>query len=535
LALRGIGDPGVNGERIVRLKLRLSQALGGLVVVSFVASACSPRPNNVAAGPTPTPKPIVVQVAQVKQGDIQSALSYSGSVQAASQVNVLPKITAPIAKLNVGVGSVVKTGDVIAVLDTSTLAPQVEQAQAALESAQTKLDQMKAGPRSESVAQAQANLDVAQQKLAALQDGPRSETVAQARANLDAAQAKLAQLKAGPTPGQVKAAELQVEQAKNSLYATQVQKDGNCNPQLPAYMCKSSQASANASETAVQLAQQQLNNLMAPPTKEAVQQAQAGVDQAQQAYNLAQAPYTSHDIAQAQAAVQAAQAQLDLAKKPYTADDLKLAQSAVDQAKAGLDQTKLQVQEGTVTSPIDGVISQKLLDNGAMATPATPIVTIISKSVEVDINVEEAKLGLIQAGQKASLLVPAYPGVPFAATVVGDPPIVDPKSRSATVRLSAVDPKGQLKPGMYAQVSIAVQPQKNVLIVPISALVNNNGQNDVYLVENGVVKVQPVSLGVQDVNNAEVTQGLSAGQTIVVGEKPILNTGDRVTPTNSGS
>ncbi len=515
-------------------KARAVEVFLCLMLVGVAAAGCRPSSQNVAAGPTPTPKPVTVDVTAVKRSDVASTLNYSGSVQADTQVNVLPKISARIDKLDVDVGSVVKAGDVIAVLDTSTMQPQVAQAQAALDAAQTKLDQMKAGPRAENVAQARANLVAAQAKLAAINDGPRPESVAQAKAALDAAQAKLAQLKAGPTPEQIKAADLQIEQAKDALYAAQVQKDGNCNPSYPGFVCNASKASADAAATALAQAQQQLAILTAPPTKEALQQAQAAVDQAQQAYELAKNPYTSHDVAQAQAAVQVAQAQLQLAENPYTADDLKQAQSAVDQAKAGLDQAKLQVADGTVVSPIDGVISQKLLDTGAMASPSTPIVTIVSRDVEVDVNVEEGKLGLLAPGQAATVLVPAYPGVPFSAKVVGAPPTVDPKSRTALVRLAASDPKGQLKPGMYAQVTVTVQPRKNVLVVPISALVNDNGKTEVYLVQNGVIKVQPVSVGVEDASDSEITSGLTEGQIVVIGDKPTLSDGDHVTPVTAG-
>lgn len=513
---------------------RVHRALASLVLLGLAVSACRPTAPNVAAGPTPTPRPAVVDVATVKRGSIESTLTYSGSVQASLQINVVPKISGRIQKLNVSVGSVVKAGDVIAELDTSALEPQLEQAQAALTAAQTKLDQMKAGPRSETVAQARANLAAAEARLAAIKDGPRPETVAQAKANLDAAKAKLAQLKAGPTPDQVKAAQLAVDQAKNALFAAQVQKDGACNPRNPDFMCKSAQASALAAETAVEQAEQQLKILTSPPTKEALDQAQAAVDAAQQQYDLAQHPYTEHDVAQAEAAVEAARAQLALAQQPFTDQDLTLAQTAVEQAKAGLDLVKLQLNDAKVTSPIDGVIAQKLLDPGAMASPSTPIVVIVSKNVEVDVNVEEAKLGLIQAGQKATVLVPAFPGVPFAASVVGDPPVVDPRSRTAVVRLAAEDPKGQLKPGMYAQVSIRVKPQQNVLIVPISALVNDNGKTEVYLVRNGVIAVQPVTVGVEDQNNAEITDGLNEGQVVVVGNKPALRDGDHVAPANTG-
>lgn len=512
------------------MKVKLQAATLGIAGLTLVLAACRAPGPSPAVSPTPTQEPASVNVQQVQRGNIQSKLTYSGSVQASAVVNVVPQVSAKIQTLNVDVGSVVKSGQVIATLDTSILDAQVQQAQAGVDAAQAKLDQMKVGPRPENVAQAQANLVSAQAKLAALQDGGRPEAVAQAKANLDAANAKLAQLLAGPTPEQVKAAQLAVSQAKNSLYSAQVNKDGACNPHNPGYVCDAAVASANAAQTGVDQAQQQLVILTSPPTKESVDQAKAAVDAAQQAYLLAKQPATQHDIAQAQAAVNAAADQLKLAQQPYTAQDLKAAEAAVEQAQAALDLTKIQRTYATISAPVDGVVSQKLLDVGNMASPANPIVTLVSRAVEVTVNVEEAKLGLISPGQAATITVTAYPNHPFPAKVIGDPPVVDSKSRTAVVRLAPTDPKDLLKPGMFAEVTLSAAQHTGVLIVPQSALIANNGQTDVYLVQNGTIKVQPVQIGLSDSNNVEVTSGLAEGQIVVVGDKPTLQNGDKVTP-----
>ncbi|MGH2460925.1 MAG: biotin/lipoyl-binding protein, partial [Chloroflexota bacterium] len=189
----------------------------------------------------------VVSAVKAFTGPISEVASYTGNVQPADTVNVVPQISGRVVKLNVDVGSQVKTGDVIAELDTTTLNAQVAQAQAGVDSAQVKLQQIQAGarpeaidaananaqsaeaklqviqngPRSETVAEAKAALDTAKAKLAVIQQGARPENVAQAKANLDAAQAKLKQLTDGPTADQVAAAQLQVEQAKDSLTAAQ--------------------------------------------------------------------------------------------------------------------------------------------------------------------------------------------------------------------------------------------------------------------------------------------------------------------------
>lgn len=512
------------------MNLPLRKAVVGLAALSLVVSACrtpAPDPTN---NPTPTPKPVSVSVQQVQRGDIQTSLSYTGSVEASQQVNVIPQVSAKIKTLTVDVGSPVKAGQVVATLDTTTLDAQVKQAQAGVDAAQAKLDQLTAGPRPEAVSQAQANLASAQAKLASLKDGGRPESIAQAQANLNAAQAKLAQLKAGPTPEQVKAAQLAIDQAKNTLYSTQVNKDGACNPHNPKYLCDAAQASANAAQTAVDQAQQQLVILTSPPTKEMLDQAQAAVDSAQQQLLLAKQPATQHDIDQAQAAVNAAADQVKLAQQPYTDQDVKAAEAAVEQAKAALDLVKIQLGYATITAPVDGVVSQKLLDVGNQASPGSPIVSLVSRTVEVTVNVEEAKLGLVTPDQTATVSVSAYPNQPFTAKVVGEPPIVDPKSRTAIVRLAPTDPKGMLKPGMFAQVTLASTAHKGVLVIPQSALVTGNGQTSVYLINNGVVKIQPIQTGLSDGANVEVTGGLSEGQIVVVGDKPTLHANDKVTP-----
>lgn len=502
----------------------------GLALLGLVASACRPPSQNIAPGPTPSGKSNTVSVQGVQRTDIHSTLSYSGNIQPSSQISIIPKVSGRITTLPVKVGDAVKSGDVIATIDASMLDAQVAQAQAAVDSAQARYDQMKAGPRDEQVAQARANVSAAQAKLAGLKDGPRAEQVAQVKANLDAAEAKLAQVQAGPTAEQVKSAELAIDQAKNALYAAQVNKDGACNPHNPDYLCKSATASANAAETAVQQAQQQLAILTAPPSEETIAQVQAAVDAAREQYALAQKPITQHDLDQAQAAVTAATEQLKLAQTPYTEADLKVAQAAVDQARAALEIVKLQRADARVIAPVDGIVSQKFQDVGALANPSEPIVVLISRGVEVTINVEEAKLGLVAPGQTAKVQVPAYPGVPFEAKVVGDPPTVDPKSRTASVRLVPDDPKGQLKPGMFTQVTVDSEQHANALVVPQSALVMDDGKALVYTVENGTVKVQPVTIGITDGVNVEIVDGLSEGAVVVIGDKPTLHDGDKVTP-----
>src|SRR5439155_3438571 len=112
------------------------------------------------------------------------------------------------------------------------------------------------------------------------------DAVAQATANLQTAQSRLQQLKNGPTAEQIRAATLGVEQAKDAAYAANVSKDAACGNRSTQALCNAGQASAAAAQTGVDMAMAGLNVLTAPPTDEQLKQAQAAVDAAQSQVNL---------------------------------------------------------------------------------------------------------------------------------------------------------------------------------------------------------------------------------------------------------
>jgi HlyD family secretion protein len=558
-----------------RLRPRLARVLLSAVLAPALIAGCATAPS----GQPPT-APVPVQTSTVAPMTINGTVVYSGNVQSLNQVNVLPKIAGQITKLNVGVGSVVKQGDVIAELDHAALDAQVAQAQAGLAAAQAHLATIQVGPRPENVAQAQANLQAAQAQLTFMQNGGRQqnvtaaqanldaavaklnsleagrpETIAQAQANLQAAQAKLQALKNGPTADQVKAAELAYEQAKNAAYAANTQKDAACNPLYGAVSCNAAQAAAAAAATGAQQAATQLKVLTDPPTAQALQEAQAGVDTAQAQLQEAQHPGSSTDIAAAQSAVDAAQAQLDLAKQqftsadlakaqaavdvaqqqlllaqhPYTAQDTAAAQAAVQQAQAALQSATVARNDAIVTAPFDGIIAQKLLSVGAMAAPTTPIVVLVDPAVETVVQVDSTNAASLQNGQTATITASALPGKSIAGKITSIAPTVDPSTRTVQVKVVPVAADSGLKPGMLAQVALITATHHNALVVPAGAVVQRNGQPTVYVVANGVAAPQVVQTGLTDGTHVEIVSGLHAGQVVVVSGQDQLTATQPVT------
>ena len=499
----------------------------------LLLSGCSqtnpaPAPNPSGQPPAPT-APVSVKTAAVQRGRLSFTLTYSGNVQARRQVSLLPKVAGRVVKLTVDVGSTVEEGDVLLELDKDTATAQVAQAEAGLAAAQAKLDGMLAGPRAEQVAQLQAGVDIATQKLTTLQNGPRPETVAQAEANLRAAQARLAALEAGPTQPQIDAAEAAARAAKNSLYAVEANADSLLSRIGSGYTPDMKEAQAGAAYEQVQVAEAQLAALKAPPSREALTQAQAAVDAAAQQLALAQSPFTEQDIRQAELGVRAAEQQLKLAQSPFTRQDLDAMRAQVGQAKAAVDLAKVQLAETTVRAPFAGLISQRLVSEGAMVGPSTPLLTLISGDTEVVVNVDERSLENVRLGLPATVTVGAYAGAEFKATVSVVSPSVDTRSRTVQVRLSPEDTGGKLRDGMFAQVRLSADsPQGETLLVPKDAVVQEERETVVYVVSGGRARRQVVKTGASDGDRIEIVEGLADRQFVAVSGLSGLRDGTEV-------
>jgi HlyD family secretion protein len=447
-------------------------------------------------------------------------------------------------------------------------------AQAAVDTAQAKLQTILNGPRPQDVATAQAALDQANQKLQALKNGVRPEQVAvlqqavqQAKNALFAAQSNRDAACNPKNPKPVcDVAQAQVDTAQSAL--------DTANAQYALATAPALATDIQQAEAAVNSAQQALDKAKNPYTQQDLQQAQAAVASAQQALDKVKQPYTAQDIAQAQAAVVQAQQALVEARQPFTAQDIQAQQDAVTaanqvlakasapytdqdlaqaqaavasaeqglalakapftdqdvaQAQATYDIAKVARDTAFVNAPFDGTITQRLVSEGATVTTNTPIVTLVGKQIQVDLNVAESDVAQFKAGQQATMKVAAYPSETFPATVKLVTPAVDPKSRTFDVVITPAKEDSRLVAGMFAEVTVATVSHPNTLLVPSTAVTVRNNKPVVFLVTGSTVKMQPVTTGLTDNVKTEITQGVSAGQTVVSTGVTALNDGDSLT------
>jgi RND family efflux transporter MFP subunit len=221
----------------------------------------------------------------------------------------------------------------------------------------------------------------------------------------------------------------------------------------------------------------------------------------------------------AEARYQAASAQLDLARAQF------------DQAGARLEELRINLANTRIVSPVDGFVGRRNLDAGGYASANTPVASVVDiRYVRMVVNLVERDIRRIQAGIPADVEVDAYPGETFKGRVARIAPVLNPQTRTAEMEIEVPNQDFRLKPGMYSRVLLTVARRDDALVVPRNALVDIDGQRGVFTLEGDSrqVRFQPVELGLQNQEQAEVRSGLNHGERVVTTGAAALKTGDTV-------
>jgi RND family efflux transporter MFP subunit len=496
-------------------------ACGSLLPVAGTTNAATTTQSSASASNAG------VRIGKAVRGDLTGVANFTAPIQTKGEVAVIPRVSSPLMKLDVDVGSKVRAGDTVAELDHSDLDEQVLAAQAGQAAAEAKLAELKAGPKPEVLAAAQANFNAAAARVKTLQsarDNADSATLDQrvkdAQSALQTAQAALQ-----PDPQTVAQADAAVQTAQSKL--NEIQSDPTKSKD---------QAAVNAAKADLQKASDAATKARTPTgTQAAVTEAQNELMVAQQAQLLARLSTTAFDLDQARALQDAADAQLKLANAPASPEELQAAQAAVEQSFAQAELARARVKDATIVAPISGVVTDIKATLGSTVGPSASIMTLIPPDMQAIVSVDQSQLGQLQVGQTANLSVEGFPRDAFTGTVKAIAPVLDPRTRTAAVQIDVADPQSKLRAGMLAQLAIQLGQHQATLMVPSESVLRVGSvdptalaQLVVYTVNNGRVHKQPVSLGLSDGKNTEIVQGLQEGTDVVLNPRPDFLEGELI-------
>ena len=220
-------------------------------------------------------------------------------------------------------------------------------------------------------------------------------------------------------------------------------------------------------------------------------------------------------LVQAQSQFDVAQRHLESLQTAGRAGQIKAAQSAVDAAKARLASAQVQVTYSEIRSPIDGIVSDRPLNAGEMASSGSPIITVVnSAEIVARTNVAVRDAQFVHAGDTATIAAPdgALTG---KVTVVS--PSVDPSSTTIEVWIRARNPGEKLKPGVTSQVTIQSSSINDAIVIPAAALLSSDEGGAEVMVVGGdsIAHEQKVETGVRQGDEVQVTNGLKGGERVV--------------------
>jgi multidrug efflux pump subunit AcrA (membrane-fusion protein) len=254
--------------------------------------------------------------------------------------------------------------------------------------------------------------------------------------------------------------------------------------------------------------------------RDALAAAQALYDNRQRLFT--EGAIAQKDVNDAQVALSQARTQEEMARKRledmqgFAKDQaLKAATAQLDAAKSRHDAAAAQLGYSRITSPIDGVVTERTLYAGESAASGSPLVTVMDLSrVIARAHVSQGEAGEIAVGAEAGIIGPD--GAPIPGKVTQISPALDPNSTTVEVWVEVDNRDGRLRPGSNQRVEIVARTVPNALVIPEAAvLTSSQGTTTVMVIdENNKPHKDPVALGIRDNGRVEVKTGLQSGQRV---------------------
>ncbi len=206
----------------------------------------------------------------------------------------------------------------------------------------------------------------------------------------------------------------------------------------------------------------------------------------------------------------------------------------LDTQRAAFDMSKLELSYAEIRAPIEGVVSRRDVKVGNLIQINQTLFKIDDfDPLEAVINVPEREMRLIAADQPVQMLVDALPGQVFVGGVARVSPVVDATTGTFRVIAQFRDESKTLRSGMFGRVRIVYDQRNDALVVPRAALIGDDQDAALFVVDGDTAKRRKVTLGYSDNGKVEVIDGVSEGEMVVTLGQAALRDGVKVEVINA--
>jgi membrane fusion protein, multidrug efflux system len=249
-------------------------------------------------------------------------------------------------------------------------------------------------------------------------------------------------------------------------------------------------------------------------------------------------PLFKVDDAELRAQVARAEADRDLAQqslartrdlldqKASSQAELEQADATARSTQAQLDLLRVRLERTVVRAPFSGIVGQRFVSLGDYVKTDDRLISLQTTSPQRAVfPVPERYAEQLKVGQQVTFQVAALPGREFVGRVDFVDPVVQLPGRTITVKALVPNPGRELQAGMFIEVRLATAVRPQAVVVPEDAVVPLQGSSYIWVVTDAKVTRRQVELGVRTPGFVEVTNGVEAGEQVVVGGQARLSEG----------
>jgi len=201
----------------------------------------------------------------------------------------------------------------------------------------------------------------------------------------------------------------------------------------------------------------------------------------------------------------------------------------LESLKATYDLKRLNYDYSNIRATISGVVSSREIKPGEnLAIGQVAFRITETKELVAYLQIPQAELAKFNIGHTATVTVASMPGTEFAANIIRISPTID--TRNGTFRATAIldNTDGNLAPGMFGRFTIAYEKHANALVIPANALLDEDEETTVYVVQDNEVVRRSVEIGIEEGGRVEILDGLQDEDEIIVVGHSGLRDGSKV-------
>lgn len=190
-------------------------------------------------------------------------------------------------------------------------------------------------------------------------------------------------------------------------------------------------------------------------------------------------------------------------------------QTDVQSLKADINLIKARISETELRAPFDGIIGLRYVSEGSYTNSSSKIAKLIKISpLKMEFGISEKYASEIKNGYPLTFTIDGNDKV-FNASVYAIEPKIDEDMRSITLRAMYQNKNEELKPGVFAKVTLELSKKENAIAIPTEAITAEMEGEKVYIYRNGKAQASKVTIGLRTASKIQILSGLNFGDTLI--------------------